>query len=1082
MKKHNTNRIIMLNTENHNSNNKFTLLGKGGEVVTVNERFLSDKHREDWRVSSDAFVSANVATITGEQAVEHIAGAELEQREQDTQGAASSRLFRFNKKYSCIYSGDAWLTTGVDPLANYELMAWGAIKPDHPRTLETKKTLEDGSVKISKKALKYDAPAKVAKRVFVPKITRDVAQVVFDRYNLENVSNPLSSRSFNIMAKKLDAGDYGAFWQWFKKNKSIPFAITEGDKKAGAMCSRGIPCVSAQGMWDFCEAQPKNRAENAPKLAMPLKGEIALFMQKNRPVFILIDEDTKEATRKLGDMARNKAAFQISLSGADPLYVRWNPKNGKGIDDYIEKNGDIALFELLATATSVKNEMMESDISNTLKRDADIALKQTLLNIDLTKFEGKKLVAIKAPKGTGKTQKILAPLAQRADKVLTIGHLINLTKANADRMGCTYRTEVDQGLGRAFDQQEKEVTKVATVINSLLAFNVSQYKGYTIIIDEVVQMVRALLTSGTIREKGIRVALQTRLKALMQNAKQIIVADADLNDEVISYLENLLDNEYEAFLVVNDLVQRGFNFTSYEAQNYYGIAEAALKDFKHEYESGKDGEHVVIACDSKSKVEVIAEKARQYFPSENVFEIHSDSSGDPLNQAFATNPDEVLSYFQGDKPCLIIYSPSLGTGTSIESDRISRVYGIFSGASISDTDILQMLGRVRCNADRHIWINESGRAYSRISRSGSPTRLKQALKNSTKMIAYSIRESLSEDRFDSIKAFDWDNDAHIEMYCQLEAAKNRAMPRLRDRVLARLENEGNNLIDTIYDESNAMRVALETLRLKIDTTNAEETAISDILTPEKAKELAERRTLERFERQQLSRHYFEQFYCVTATPELVLKDKHGARRRLLRSLEELIYPETAKDRTVQTIEGQALWGMGWCPQDFKKSKPAQIIRDGLGLMEWIHRTDAWTKDDAKLIAFKKNCVKNRDSIKLILGFLPSHKMSAQQMLTKCLAQLDVSLIKNRKRIDGKPVWLYQIDQNELDESLAIIEARREAIAQVERDKEERRQAAYKDRLNAYTQATEDEESEDQQTTFFDESRDQIMISQAAILY
>jgi hypothetical protein len=71
------------------------------------------------------------------------------------------------------------------------------------------------------------------------------------------------------------------------------------------------------------------------------------------------------------------------------------------------------------------------------------------------------------------------------------------------------------------------------------------------VLDEAVQLVRHLLTSATCARDGKRPALLARFRALVQHAKRVIVADADLDNATLHYLRSLR-GERTVFLVRND--------------------------------------------------------------------------------------------------------------------------------------------------------------------------------------------------------------------------------------------------------------------------------------------------------------------------------------------------------------------------------------------------------------------------------------------------------------------------------------------------------------------------------------------------
>ena len=75
---------------------------------------------------------------------------------------------------------------------------------------------------------------------------------------------------------------------------------------------------------------------------------------------------------------------------------------------------------------------------------------------------------------------------------------------------------------------------------------------------------------------------------------------------------------------------------------------------------------------------------------------------------------------------VVISTPSMATGVSIEVEHFDKVYGLFTGV-LSDGDIAQALARVRPQIPRVVWCANHGKNFSRVSRSEYPVRVKQAI-------------------------------------------------------------------------------------------------------------------------------------------------------------------------------------------------------------------------------------------------------------------------------------------------------------------------------------------------------------------
>ncbi|MEM0979985.1 MAG: VapE domain-containing protein [Cyanobacteria bacterium P01_H01_bin.58] len=170
-----------------------------------------------------------------------------------------------------------WAVSGVDPKTGERAFKGVQVKPDNPIIDEK-----------TKKPRKY-----------------------FGAY--KSASSPLF----------LEMEDH-QYWPKLITDLTSPIVITEGAKKAGAVLSQGIACVSLPGV------------TTGGKLAR-LKPELELFARYGRSLYLAFDRDiiakrqVRAALHNLGRMLADK--------GAMVYVVEWDDRH-KGIDDFIAATGE----------------------------------------------------------------------------------------------------------------------------------------------------------------------------------------------------------------------------------------------------------------------------------------------------------------------------------------------------------------------------------------------------------------------------------------------------------------------------------------------------------------------------------------------------------------------------------------------------------------------------------------------------------------------------------------------------------------------------------------------------------------------
>ncbi|WP_375510464.1 hypothetical protein [uncultured Nostoc sp.] len=174
---------------------------------------------------------------------------------------------------------------------------------------------------------------------------------------------------------------------------------------------------------------------------------------------------------------------------------------------------------------------------------AAIALNQRFLN-QLLIPEGEKLIVLKLPKGTGKTEWLTSQVNkahENGPRVLIITYRIQLGEALCNRFGVNYVTEVHES-------ETGDLLGYGVCVDSLhhgsqARFNANDWSNDIVIIDECDQVFWHLLNSGT-EVANPRVSILKNLKQLIQNVLsslqgKIYLSSADVSDCDVNYLLSL---------------------------------------------------------------------------------------------------------------------------------------------------------------------------------------------------------------------------------------------------------------------------------------------------------------------------------------------------------------------------------------------------------------------------------------------------------------------------------------------------------------------------------------------------------------
>lgn len=853
-------------------------------------------------------------------------------------------------------------------LLNEDGSCWQA-KLSHPR--------QDAKGKIQK----YETPVGNGSRAYLPRIPTEIRQLISQRYGVEV---PL----------------LGSFWDWLEVHPEIPIVPTEGGKKALALLSQGFVPLSLYGVNGGYQ-----KLLDGTRRLIP---DAARFATNARPFILAFDQDEQEATKQRVSVALYRFGGLLQQAGCPVSVATWKVGQGKGVDDLIVQSGAAGWQTAYAQALPLQHWMIWQRLEKRLTYPA--AVKVTTADLSTLVFENlpeRGILAIESGKGTGKTKQIHA-LVEASEKAIAGGHRIALMRNLSARLGLDYKGDLDKVNGE-FINRAGYTLRVGLCVDSLLSIDPGKFSDCDLILDEVVQVIRHLLTSSTCARDGKRPALLSRLRQLLQVARRVIVADADLDNATLHYLKELRGDNTPIFLIRNDYPSPGYPVRFIQSPD----RTVVTADLLTEVQVLPTGKVLFIATDSKGISKAIARVIAKEVPEKRVLLINSETSGGECEREFMQTPDLVLQRGEYD---IILCSPSVATGVSIETQgMITKVYGIFTGTSSTDADMAQALGRVREPVDRVVWCAPRGSNFSKVSRSTNALMLKDHLQQRATATIQLIRSSLKEDVSGAVSRYDWQSDPHLNLFCRIAAEQNFAMYNLRDALLVRLRFEGNQVTVEERESNSAMRSILLLAKQKqqevdaLAMLNAKDLTYSEILLLEQKEGLGREESLA------VAKFYFKEFYCLDSlTLEDVLSDNEGRRRGELLNLEMQLFPGVALDRTARSLEKQAAWNQGYCPWDLSGAELRRWLRAQIGLDELIAKIRSgwqWCKYDLQPYAARAREL--APQIKVALHYTVTSEMSDTQIIHQLLSQLGIKLTMHWSRsypgYTGEKLRVYSLD-------------------------------------------------------------------------
>ncbi len=944
-------------------------------------------YRGEWKASGvdEELTDLNVVSLHGASPIEYLLYSNSIPRRNDGRVREG-----FLQHYAHTDAG-GWWCSGIDILSGDEDI-WGCFKPDHPRN-------------IANKTIKYEHPPKAATGVFALKVP----------LNLWNKIADLAGVAVNPQAIEHQSADFG-FWQWLIAHPEVPLCLTEGAKKAGALLSAGYGTIAIPGI-NSGYRTPKDEQGNRIGKSH-LIPQLAKLATPGRKIYLVFDQDEKPKTVKAVNTALKQTGYLLQKAGCQVKVVTWKACQGKGVDDLIANHGHESFAQAYSEALDL--ETWKAKSWTKLTYPTDIQLNSRYLP-ELNIPAQTKLIGIKSAKGTGKTESLSKVVAQAIackQKILVIGHRIQLVKELCQRFGLDYVTQVEGseqaalGYGLCIDSLHR---------SSQAKFDPQDWNNSLVIIDEVEQVLWHALNSVTCKDRRVEIlkSLKTLIQNVLANQGQLYIADADLSDIALDYLISLSGLEIKPCIVHNtwqsDRCRQVYNYDGKNPQKLVKNLEAHIR------QGGKP--FVCLSAQkltSKWSTQTLEAYLQQKFPQHKILRIDSESLNDHQHPAYGcfSKLEQVLGQYD-----VVLASPSIETGISIElKNHFTSVWAIAQGIQ-AENAVRQTLSRLRHNVPRHLWCAKYG--FNRIG-NGS-TSIPALLSSSQRFTQLNIR-LLQQSDFTYLDDLDTGFQAEsLLCWAKMAVRFNAGAINYRESILAGLRAEGDEIIDAakykqskIKPESNSDNCTdncLVAAITKISTQNylAEcgEIACAPNLEEQQYRDLKKRLIKSPRDRRQLRKYELQQRYHLPITPELVSLDDEGWYQKIRLHYFLTVGRSYLADRDTQVARKLIKQGNGslFLP-DFNNSQLGAIVGtlEILGipvlLKDRIRELRNTDKDLQSLAAIAHG---NRQEMKTILnlGIAKNHSpvTIVSRLLSKIGCQINCLRSETYKR---KRVRVYQI--------------------------------------------------------------------------
>ncbi|MCK5717455.1 MAG: hypothetical protein KAH77_08200, partial [Thiomargarita sp.] len=307
---------------------------------------------------------------------------------------------------------------------------------------------------------------------------------------------------------------------------------------------------------------------------------------------------------------------------------------------------------------------------------------ETLIKPYLTR--DKKIILIDAPLGAGKTTYVKNTFYTENDDVVT-SVLLTSIRTLVKKSVADFDANDYEHVKKWKDYEIHAILKghLATCLNSLGNDKIQKAipeELDLLFIDEIEHTLEAIFT-GTVK-RSERSELLGLLGLLISKAKFVVFAQHGITPLTLKFIEYFGYKPKDCVLLKN--THKRFKDLPC---NFYQQESVLLT---HLHNTVQKGERVIVATNSIKTADRLEIGLKKKYPEKRILKLTADTTGKKAVQSFLKDPTAACEHYD-----VIIYSPVLCSGFSLEHPDFKRTFGFFTSNVLTPSDCIQMLFRNR---------------------------------------------------------------------------------------------------------------------------------------------------------------------------------------------------------------------------------------------------------------------------------------------------------------------------------------------------------------------------------------------------
>jgi len=306
-------------------------------------------------------------------------------------------------------------------------------------------------------------------------------------------------------------------------------------------------------------------------------------------------------------------------------------------------------------------------------------------------FLNKRLICVQSEKGTGKTSNLFEALFKDVCEYIT-PETTMLFVSSRRTFGLKLLGDLEQyGFKLYSDIPDPDIhaKRIICQIDSLGRLSRDSYDY--VIIDECESLARYITSSHFIKNPKSNIIV-SHLEMRVEDAKKIIIMDADLSDRCFDYYKKLINqSDLDYQIIINH----------YKPFSEYTIVSLTYNDWVRKIlETIGENKKIVIPMASNNKAKDLKTKIEQDYPDKKILIIHKETD-DHNKVKNLVNVNTTWTEYD-----IVIYTPSVCMGVSYDIPNIfDSIYAYGCENSLGAQEFCQMLHRVREPINKTIYLS-----------------------------------------------------------------------------------------------------------------------------------------------------------------------------------------------------------------------------------------------------------------------------------------------------------------------------------------------------------------------------------------